>query len=118
MSSLGKRSHEEMSEDKVASDDSFEYEETHWDSGEEDEGEEALAAPAQPHAATGTMRDGRRFAAFFCSPDIKPLKYLAEALGCSLDTTDTGKNTIVTKLLEAFKATKVAKASDTFSAST
>ena len=34
---------------------------------------------ATPTPATGTLRDGRRFAAFFCSPDIGPLKYWTEA---------------------------------------
>ena len=57
--------------------DDFEYEETPWDS-EEDEREDETAVP-QPEYATGALRDGRRFAAVFCSPTIGPLAYLAEA---------------------------------------
>ena len=34
---------------------------------------------AEPEFATGKLRDGRRFAAVFCSPTIGPLAYLAEA---------------------------------------
>ena len=57
--------------------DDFEYEETPWDS-EEDEREEKAAVP-QPEFATGVLRDGRRFAVVFCSPKTGPLTYWAEA---------------------------------------
>lgn len=57
--------------------DDFEYEETPWDS-EEDEREEEAAVPL-PEFATGELRDGRRFAVVFCSPTIGPLAYWAEA---------------------------------------
>ena len=60
------------------SDDEFEYEEAPWDSEEEEEAA-ASAAPPQPELATGVLRDGRRFAAVFCSPTIGPLEYPAEA---------------------------------------
>ena len=64
---------------REGSGDDFEYEETPWDSEDDAEDEEEAPAPATPNAATGTLRDGRRFAAFFCSPNIGPLKYLTEA---------------------------------------
>ena len=60
------------------SDDEFEYEEAPWDSEEEEEAA-AAAAPPQPKFATGVLRDGRRFAAVFCSPTVSPLHFWAEA---------------------------------------
>ena len=57
----------------------FEYEETPWDSEEEEEEAAAVAVPPQPEYATGKLRDGRRFAAVFCSPTIGPLAYMVEA---------------------------------------
>ena len=58
----------------------FEYEETPWDS-EEEEGEDAAAVvvPPQPEFTTGTLLDGRRFAVVFCSPKIGRLAYKVEA---------------------------------------
>ena len=57
----------------------FEYEETPWDSEEEGEEAAAVVVPPQPEFATGVLRDGRRFAAVFCSPTIGPLAYMVEA---------------------------------------
>ena len=61
------------------SDDGFEYEESPWDSEEDEEAAPAPPPPPQPEFATGVLRDGRRFAAVFCSPTIGPLEYTAEA---------------------------------------
>ena len=68
-------------EESAPEEDDFEYEETPWDSEEDadEEDDEETPVPATPNAATGTLRDGRRFAAFFCSPTIGPLEYLAES---------------------------------------
>ena len=57
----------------------FEYEDTPWDSEEEEEEVAAVAVPPQPEFITGKLRDGRRFAAVFCSPTIGPLAYMVEA---------------------------------------
>ena len=60
----------------------FEYEDTPWDSGSECEvDEDQDAAPAAPpvQPATGSLRDGRRFAVVFCSPNIGTLTFWAEA---------------------------------------
>ena len=61
------------------SDDEIEYEETPWCSDDDDES--SASRPPSPRAAysTGKLRDGRRFAAIFCSPKRKPLEYHAEA---------------------------------------
>ena len=68
-----------FSEVESEDEDDFEYEEMPYDSEEEDAHEEEAPVLATPTPATGTLRDGRRFAAFFCSPDIGPLKYWTEA---------------------------------------
>ena len=58
--------------------DDLEYEDTlPFDEAFEQEEEEAV--PPQPEFATGALRDGRRFAAVFCSPTIGPLAYWTEA---------------------------------------
>ena len=61
------------------SDDEIEYEETPWCSDDDDES--SASRPPSPRApySTGKLRDGRRFAAIFCSPKREPLEYHAEA---------------------------------------
>ena len=58
--------------------DEFEYEESPYCS---DDDESSASRPPSPRAArsTGTLRDGRRFAAIFCSPKRVPLEYHREA---------------------------------------
>ena len=59
----------------------LEYEDTlpYDEEFEGEEEEEEAVPPPQPKFARGELRDGRRFAAVFCSPTIGPLAYGDEA---------------------------------------